>query len=89
MQEVIFNVFPWETRAYVFESGVLENAFVEWSDEANVSGNIYEGRVDSVSSSLGAAFLNIGIHKKAFLKLSDTPQKAFRYSSNKKKRLEF
>ena len=33
MQELIFNVFPWETRAYVFESGVLENAFVEWSDK--------------------------------------------------------
>ena len=74
MQELIFSVFPWETRAYVLESGVLENVFVEWSDEANVSGNIYEGRVDSISSSLGAAFLNIGIHKKAFLKLSDTPQ---------------
>ena len=74
MQELIFNVFPWETRAYVFESGVLENVFVEWSDEANISGNIYEGRVDSISSSLGAAFLNIGIHKKAFLKLSDAPQ---------------
>ena len=74
MQELIFSVFPWETRAYVLESGVLENVFVEWSDESNVSGNIYEGRVDSISSSLGAAFLNIGIHKKAFLKLSDTPQ---------------
>ena len=74
MQELIFNVFPWETRAYIFESGVLENVFIEWSDEANVSGNIYEGRVDSISSSLGAAFLNIGIHKKAFLKLSDNPQ---------------
>ena len=56
----------------------LENVFVEWSDEANVSGNIYEGRVDSISSSLGAAFLNIGIHKKAFLKLSNAPQ-ALRY----------
>ena len=74
MQELIFNVFPWETRAYIFEFGSLENLFVEWSDEANVSGNIYEGQVDSISSSLGAAFLNIGIHKKAFLKLSDTPQ---------------
>ena len=41
MQELIFNVFPWETKAYVFESGVLENVFVEWSDAANVSGNIY------------------------------------------------
>ena len=74
MQELIFNVFPWETKVYVFESGVLENVFVEWSDEANISGNIYEGRVASISSSLGAAFLNIGIHKKAFLKLSDAPQ---------------
>ena len=71
MQELIFNVFPWETRAYVFDFGVLQNAFVEWSDEANVLGNIYEGRVDSISSNLGAAFLDIGAHKKAFLELSN------------------
>ncbi len=74
MQELIFNVFPWETRAYVFEFGTLENVFFEWADEVNVSGNIYEGRVDSISSGLGAAFLDIGMHRKAFLKLSDIPQ---------------
>ena len=76
MQELIFNVFPWETRAYVFDFGVLQNAFVEWSDESNVLGNIYEGRVDSISSNLGAAFLDIGAHKKAFLEFSNNP-KAF------------
>ena len=74
MQEIIFNVFPWETRAYVFEFGELQNVFVEWEDDANVSGNIYEGRVDSISPSLGAAFLDIGAHKKAFLELSKKPQ---------------
>ena len=74
MQELIFNVFPWETRAYVFDFGVLQNAFVEWSDEANVLGNIYEGRVDSISSNLGAAFLDIGAHKKAFLEFSNNPK---------------
>ena len=52
MQELIFKVFPWETRAYVFEFGSLKNVFVEWSDEIITSGNIYEGRVDSISSSL-------------------------------------
>ena len=74
MQEIIFNVFPWETRAYVFEFGALKNVFVEWADDANVSGNIYEGRVDSISPSLGAAFLDIGAHRKAFLELSKKPQ---------------
>ena len=74
MQELIFNVFPWETRVYVFDFGVLQNVFVEWADEAHVLGNIYEGRVDSISSSLGAAFLDIGTRKKAFLELSNNPQ---------------
>ena len=71
MQEIIFNVFPWETRAYIFDFGALQNVFVEWADEANVLGNIYDGRVDSISSSLGAAFLDIGAQGKAFLKLSN------------------
>ena len=88
MQELIFNVFPWETRAYVFEFGSLKNVFVEWSDEIITSGNIYEGRVDSISSSLGAAFLNIGMHKKAFLKLSDPIQalRAYKGERNPQKR---
>ena len=74
MQEIIFNVFPWETRAYIFDFGALQNVFVEWADEANVLGNIYDGRVDSISSSLGAAFLDIGAQGKAFLKLSNNSQ---------------
>ena len=60
--------FPWETRAYVFEFGALKNVFVEWADDANVSGNIYEGRVDSISSSLGSCVLRYWCAQKSFFR---------------------
>ncbi len=82
MQEIIFNVFPWETSAYVFDSGALQNVFIEWADEPNVLGNIYDGRVDSISPSMGAAFLDIGSHGKAFLKLSNNSQLFFTGKGN-------
>ena len=58
----------------VGEDGRLEDYFIERPQEKTIVGNIYKGRVMSVVSSIGAAFVDIGIEKNGFLYLSEKPE---------------
>lgn len=70
-QEILINVEPQEKRIAVIENGVLGDFYIERTGEKPLVGNIYKGRIDSIVTSIGAAFVDIGLEKRGFLYLSE------------------
>ncbi len=75
-EEILVNVTPQETRVASIENGVLQEFVVERSRARGLVGNIYLGRVSRVLPGMGAAFLDIGLARTAFLHVSDIDQSA-------------
>ena len=73
-EEILVNVTPQETRVASIENGVLQEFVVERSRARSLVGNIYLGRVSRVLPGMGAAFLDIGLARTAFLHVSDIYQ---------------
>jgi ribonuclease G len=69
--EIIVNVHPLEKRVAVLEENRLVELFVERPDKQNPVGNIYKGIVKDVLPGMGAAFIDIGLERTAFLHYSD------------------
>lgn len=69
--EIIVNVHPLEKRVAVLENNQLVELFVERRDQQNPVGNIYKGTVKDVLPGMGAAFIEIGLERTAFLHYSD------------------
>lgn len=69
--EIIVNVHPLEKRVAVLEDNRLVELFVERQDKQNIVGNIYKGTVKDVLPGMGAAFIEIGLDRTAFLHYSD------------------
>lgn len=69
--EIIINVHPLEKRVAVLEDNRLVELFVEKKDHQNPVGNIYKGTVKDVLPGMGAAFIEIGLERTAFLHYSD------------------
>ncbi|MCB5268106.1 MAG: Rne/Rng family ribonuclease, partial [Candidatus Cloacimonetes bacterium] len=72
--EIIVNVHPLEKRVAVLEDNRLVELFVERKDQQNPVGNIYKGIVKDVLPGMGAAFIEIGLERTAFLHYSDIVQ---------------
>ncbi|HRY83416.1 MAG TPA: Rne/Rng family ribonuclease [Candidatus Cloacimonadota bacterium] len=72
--EIIVNVHPLEKRVAVIEENRLVELFVERKDKQNPVGNIYKGIVKDVLPGMGAAFIDIGLERTAFLHYSDIVQ---------------
>jgi len=70
-EEILVNVTPQETRVASIENGVLQEVVVERSRNRGLVGNIYLGKVCRVLPGMGAAFLDIGLERTAFLHISD------------------
>jgi ribonuclease G len=70
-EEILVNVTPQETRVASIANGVLQEFVVERSRARGLVGNIYLGSVSRVLPGMGAAFLNIGLQRTAFLHVSD------------------
>ncbi|MGE0483171.1 MAG: ribonuclease E/G [Gammaproteobacteria bacterium] len=70
-EEFLVNITPQETRVAVIENGVLQELAVERARNRGLVGNIYLGRVCRVLPGMGAAFLEIGLERTAFLHVSD------------------
>ena len=70
-EEILVNVTPQETRVASIENGVLQEFVVERSRARGLVGNIYLASVSRVLPGMGAAFLNIGLQRTAFLHVSD------------------
>ena len=70
-EEFLVNITPQETRVAVIENGVLQELAIERSRSRGLVGNIYRGKVCRVLPGMGAAFLDIGLERTAFLHVSD------------------
>ena len=68
--EIIVNVHP-SKRVAVLEDNRLVELFVERREQQNIVGNIYKGIVKDVLPGMGAAFIEIGLERTAFLHYSD------------------
>ena len=69
--EVIVNDHPYEKRVAILEDNKLVELFVEKKSKANIVGNIYKGFVKDVLVGMGAAFIDIGLERTAFLHYTD------------------
>jgi len=78
-EEILVNVTPQETRVALVENGVLQEVTVERGRSRGLVGNIYKGRISRVLPGMGAAFVDAGLARTAFLHVSDilsAPQSA-------------
>jgi ribonuclease G len=67
--EILISSDPWENRVAILENGTLAELYIE--REERVIGSIYKGRVQNVLPGMGAAFVDIGLGRNAFLYVDD------------------
>lgn len=77
-KEIIINVSQRETRVALLEDGTIVELFIERGDDADITGNIYKGRVQRVLPGIQAAFVDIGLHQAAFIYVDDVLRNGFR-----------
>ncbi len=86
-QEMLINVRqPEESRIAIVEDGVLEELYVERTDQDNYVGNVYKGVVVNLEPSIQAAFVDFGVGRNGFLHISDIEPQYYRqggYDPNK------
>ncbi|MBN1505029.1 MAG: ribonuclease E/G [Candidatus Eisenbacteria bacterium] len=70
-REILINSDPHETRIAIVEDKALAELMVERADRRRRVGDIYKARVSAVLPGMQAAFVDIGLHKTAFLHVSD------------------
>jgi len=69
--ELIINVAPFESRVALVENGNVVELYLEREADSSLIGNIYKGRVIKVLPGMGAAFVDIGLDRSAFLYVAD------------------
>lgn len=69
--EILINVRPNLTRVAYVEDGVLNDLKIERRGSPTLVGSIYKGRVVRVLPGMQAAFVDIGLHRAAFLYVAD------------------
>ncbi|MDP9024295.1 MAG: Rne/Rng family ribonuclease [Candidatus Eremiobacteraeota bacterium] len=67
--EILISSDPWENRVAILEDGTLAELYIE--REEKVIGSIYKGKVQNVLPGMGAAFVDIGLGRNAFLYVDD------------------
>ncbi len=77
-EEILVNVTPQETRVAFVENGVLQEVLIERTRRRGFVGNMYVGRINRVLPGMGAAFVDIGLARAAFLHVSDIVSAAHR-----------
>ena len=79
--EIIINVGLNETRIGILDDGKLVELWIENPDSERMVGHIYKGIVNTVIPGIQAAFVDIGIEKRAFLHVSDVAEEASEFSA--------
>jgi len=78
-QEMLINVAqPEECRIAIVEDGVLEELYIERTEQESYVGNIYKGVVVNLEPSIQAAFVDFGVGRNGFLHISDIEPHYFR-----------
>ncbi len=67
--EILISSDPWENRVAILENGELAELYIE--REEKVIGSIFKGKVQNVLPGMGAAFVDIGLGRNAFLYVDD------------------
>src|SRR5579871_4675253 len=67
--EILISSDPWENRVAILEGGELAELYIE--REEKVIGSIFKGKVQNVLPGMGAAFVDIGLGRNAFLYVDD------------------
>ena len=67
--EILISSDPWENRVAILENGTLAELYIERDER--VIGSIYKGKVQNVLPGMGAAFVDIGLGRNAFLYVDD------------------
>ncbi|GLS25013.1 ribonuclease G [Marinibactrum halimedae] len=70
-EELLVNVAPTETRVALVENGVLQEVYLERTQNKGFVGNIYKGRVVRVLPGMQAAFVDIGLERAGFIHAAD------------------
>ncbi len=71
MKQIVVHGHRDETTVALLEDGKLAEFYVERPNVRKLVGNIYKGRVVNVLPGMGAAFVDIGLEKNAFLYIDD------------------
>ena len=69
-RKILVNIGPYESRAAIIEDGRLCELMYEVADDEKIVGCIIKGRVANIVPGTQSAFVDIGIHKDAFLTLN-------------------
>ena len=69
-RKILVNIGPYESRGAILENGKLCELLYEIQDSEKIVGCIYKGRVANVVPGTQSAFVDIGIHKDAYLTLT-------------------
>jgi len=78
-QEMLINVREEEEcRIAIVQDGVLEELYIERTDQDTCVGNIYKGVVVNLEPSIQAAFVDFGIGRNGFLHITDVEPQYFR-----------
>ncbi|OQX70583.1 MAG: hypothetical protein B6D62_04345 [Candidatus Cloacimonas sp. 4484_275] len=71
LNEIIVNSHPFEKRIAILENNKLVEIFAEKKNQNVMVGNIYKGIVKDVLPGMGAAFIDVGLSRTAFLHYKD------------------
>jgi ribonuclease G len=82
-KELVINVNDHETRVSLLEDGTIVELFIERSDDVDITGNIYKGKVQRVLPGMQAAFVDVGLHQAAFIYVDDIHGERFTELSNR------
>ena len=70
-KELVINITEHETRVALLEDGTIVELFIERTDDIDITGNIYKGKVQRVLPGMQAAFVDIGLNQAAFIYVDD------------------
>ena len=75
--ELVINISPFESRAALIENGNVVEIYIERNHGSHLIGNVYKGRVLKVLPGMGAAFVDIGLERSAFLYVADVVEERY------------
>lgn len=74
-RKIVISALLNQVQIGLVENGRLVEYYLERDYEERLVGNIYKGMVENILPGMGAAFVDIGMEKNAFLFLADLPSK--------------
>lgn len=87
MNEIIINYDNQKKDIIVLENGKVVEKYQEYDNNKTIEGNIYLGKVINILPGMGAAFVDIGEEKNAFLHIKDVLPKASNVTGNKNEKI--